>query len=84
MARTCEHFVEVGEGVRVGYSFTLRGERYGVRFVGPDGKRRERMTCHRRKNANLVIEAERIIRAEYAPALPADPARLGLDAMPLR
>lgn len=80
MARTYEHFVECGEGkdlVLVGYSFTMRGEYFGIRFVGPDGKRLERMTGHRRKNENLVLEAAKLIRAEYLPALPVDLARVG-------
>lgn len=92
MGRRAEHHTQVGSGERaqsVGYSTTARDGYLGVRFIGADGRRIERMTNSRaeynRKTEQLLapdnsyhIEAARIIAKAFAMVYP-DPKRVTWD-----
>ncbi|MBA4064916.1 MAG: hypothetical protein C0501_14615 [Isosphaera sp.] len=74
MGRRSEFYTTVGDGPRavsVGYSSTERDGYLGVRFVGPDGTRLERMTRCRKRDANYHVEAARHIARAYSDAYPA-------------
>ncbi len=84
-----DHF-KVGDGPNereVGYSYTERKGAdgytyYGVRFVGPDGKRVEKLTRQRKRgkhpDANFRNDAAKIIARAYASHYP-DPKRVTWD-----
>jgi integrase len=61
-----------------GYSITKHGARLGVRFIGPAGKRMERMTRSTKADANYHAEAAKIIDDVHAEAKP-EPSRMGWD-----
>ncbi len=64
MPRRAEFYTQLGDGPKaqsIGYSTTERDGFLGVRFIGPDGKRLEKMTACKKKDANFHIEAAKII-----------------------
>src|ERR1700678_561419 len=64
MTRRAEFYTQLGDGPKaqsIGYSTTERDGFLGVRFIGPDGKRLEKMTACKKKDANFHIEAAKII-----------------------
>lgn len=73
MARRFEFEAKVGDGpeaVAVGYSSKRRGKYLAVVFPGPDGKRQERMTQARRKDATFHDEVAAVLARVYAPVAP--------------
>jgi integrase len=81
MARRCEFYALLGDGptaTPVGYSSKPRGGVLAVVFVGPDGRRLERMTGCRKKDGAFHAEAAKLITRAFAVARP-DPAGVGWD-----
>jgi integrase len=73
MARRFDYYLTIGEGedaVSVGYSPKLRGGFLAVVFVNADGKRVERMTMCKKKDANYHAEAKTILVRAYLKVNP--------------
>jgi integrase len=85
MSQRFKFYTQLGDGPgsqSIGYSTTTRDGVWGVRFIGPDGKRIERMTpCPKRgkePDASFHVEADKIIGRVFAVARP-NPAKIGWD-----
>jgi hypothetical protein len=84
MARRSEFYTTLGDGpnaISVGYSSTERNGYLGVRFVDGDGKRIEKMTDCKRKDATFHIEAAKLIVKAFAKSNPDPKTATWADAL---
>jgi integrase len=79
VANHYENTANLPDGTAVGYSLVRRRGRWRVRFIGPDGRRVERGTGHKKKG-DALGDAGDIILAEFRPTLPPEPEKSNWDA----